>query len=108
MCALGLPRSTLYYRPIPVRESMLRIMARTDALYSEDPCSGSRRMVGYLSRQMGSSSAATGLETSCSAWVYGRLTRNPAPRFQGIHLRACPALWISLQARAQLEAFSQP
>jgi putative transposase len=47
---LGLPRSTLYYRPIPVRESTLRIMARIDVLYLEDPCSGSRRMVGYLAR----------------------------------------------------------
>ncbi len=51
-CALlGLPRSTLYYRPTPVRESTLRIMARIDALYLEDPCSGSRRMVDYLARE---------------------------------------------------------
>jgi putative transposase len=50
-CALlGLARSTLYYRPIPVRESTLRIMARIDVLYLEDPCSGSRRMVDYLAR----------------------------------------------------------
>jgi putative transposase len=50
-CALlGLPRSTLYYRPTPVRESTLRIMANIDAHYLEDPCSGSRRMVGYLAR----------------------------------------------------------
>ena len=47
---LGLPRSTLDYRPRPVRESMLRIMARIDALYLEDPCSGRRRMVAYLAR----------------------------------------------------------
>jgi putative transposase len=47
---LGLPRSTLYYRPTAVRESTLRIMARIDALYLEDPCSGSRRMVDYLAR----------------------------------------------------------
>jgi putative transposase len=32
---LGLPRSTLYYRSVPVRESTLRIMARIDALYLE-------------------------------------------------------------------------
>jgi hypothetical protein len=51
-CALlGLPRSTLYYRPIPLRESTLRIMASIDALYLEDPCSGSRRMVDYLARE---------------------------------------------------------
>ena len=51
-CALlGLPRSTHYYRLTPVRESTLRIMARIDALYLEDPCSGSRRMVEYLARE---------------------------------------------------------
>ncbi|WP_315856428.1 IS3 family transposase [Synechococcus sp. J7-Johnson] len=50
-CALlGLPRSTLYYQPTPVRASTLRIMARIDAHYLEDPCSGSRRMVDYLAR----------------------------------------------------------
>jgi putative transposase len=51
-CALlGLPRSTLYDRPTPVPASTLRIMARIDALYLEDPCSGSRRMVDYLARE---------------------------------------------------------
>jgi len=50
-CALlGLPRSTHYYRPTPVRASTLRIMARIDALYLEDPYSGIRRMVEYLAR----------------------------------------------------------
>jgi putative transposase len=48
---LGLPGSALYYRPMPVRESTLRIMARIDALYLEDPCSGSRRMVYYLAQE---------------------------------------------------------
>ncbi len=48
---LGLPRSTLYYRPPPVRQSTLQIMARIDASYLEDPCSGSRRMVDYLARE---------------------------------------------------------
>ena len=47
---LGLARSTLYYQPIPLRESTLRIMARIDSCYLEDPCSGSRRMVDYLAR----------------------------------------------------------
>ncbi|WP_231598251.1 IS3 family transposase [Synechococcus sp. CBW1002] len=40
----------MYYRPTPVRVSTLRIMARIDALYLEDPCSGSRRMVDYLAQ----------------------------------------------------------
>ena len=51
-CALlGLPRSTHDYRPTPVRESTLSIMARIDALYLDDPCSGSRLMVEYLARE---------------------------------------------------------
>jgi putative transposase len=50
MWLLGLPRSTLHYRSLPVRDSTLRIMARIDVLYLEAPCSGSRRMVGYLAR----------------------------------------------------------
>jgi putative transposase len=48
---LGQPTSTLYYRPTAVRESTLRIMTRIYALYLEDPCSGSRRMVDYLARE---------------------------------------------------------
>ncbi len=48
---LGLPRSTLYYRPVPVRQSTLQIMARIDALYLDVHCSGSRRMVAYLARE---------------------------------------------------------
>jgi putative transposase len=47
---LGLAQFTLYYRPIPEWESTLRIMAKVDVLYLEDPCSGSRRMVDYLAR----------------------------------------------------------
>jgi putative transposase len=47
---LGLPRSSLYYQPVPVRESTLRIMARIDAFYLEDLTAGSRRMVQYLAR----------------------------------------------------------
>ena len=51
-CALlGLPRSTLYDWPTPMRESTLKIMARIDVRYLEDPCSGSRRMVDDLARE---------------------------------------------------------
>ena len=39
---LGLHRSTHYYRPTPVRESTLGVMARIDVRYLEDPCSVSR------------------------------------------------------------------
>ncbi len=45
------PRSTLYYKPVRVRESTLRIMACINALYLDDPCSGSRRIVDYLARE---------------------------------------------------------
>jgi len=48
---LGPPRSTLHHRPIQVRESTLWIMARIDALYPEDSCSGSRRIVEFLARE---------------------------------------------------------
>jgi len=48
---LGLPRTTLYYRSVPVRESTMRIMARIDAHYLKDPCSSSRRIVAYLARE---------------------------------------------------------
>ena len=34
-----------------MRQSTLRIMARIDAFYLDDPCSGSRRMVEYLARE---------------------------------------------------------
>lgn len=34
-----------------MRDATLRIMARLDALYLEDPCSGSRRMVDYLANE---------------------------------------------------------
>ncbi len=48
-CALlGLPRSTLYYRPTPVPASTLRIMARIDALYLEDPLSGDSLWAGVM------------------------------------------------------------
>lgn len=47
---LGLPQSTCY-RPTPVRESTLRIIARIYALYLEEPYSGSRRMVDHLVRE---------------------------------------------------------
>ena len=48
-CALlGLARSTLYYQPTEVRKSTLRIMAKIEDLYLEDPCSGSQRMAEYL------------------------------------------------------------
>jgi hypothetical protein len=48
---LGLARSTLYYRLVPIRHSMLRIMARIDAFNLENPCSGTRLIIAYFARQ---------------------------------------------------------
>ena len=47
----GLPCSMLVYKPIPIRESTLRIMARIDALYFVDLACESRRMVDYLANE---------------------------------------------------------
>jgi putative transposase len=38
---LGLPRTSLNDQPVLVRESTLRIMARIDAVYLENPTAGS-------------------------------------------------------------------
>jgi putative transposase len=51
-CALlEMPLSVYCYCQMPFREPTLRIMARIDALFLEDPCSVSRRMVEYLARE---------------------------------------------------------
>jgi hypothetical protein len=50
-------------------------------------------------QQKGSRSAVTVSDSSCAAWVYGRSTGNPAPRFQAIHPRDSPAWWISGMSR---------
>ena len=49
--------------------------------------------------EMGSRSAVTEYETLCSAWVYGRSTRNRAPRSLVIHPCDSPAWWISAWSR---------
>lgn len=45
---LSLNRSTLYYQPVPVTEYDLRLMNRTDELFTRYPFFGSRRLVEYL------------------------------------------------------------
>lgn len=42
--ALGLPRSTLYYKPQPATQQDLRIMRLMEGLHLEDPTRGTRRM----------------------------------------------------------------
>ena len=44
---LGLPCSTFYFLPVPMRKLAIRIMPRIEALYLEDPCLGSRQMPAY-------------------------------------------------------------
>jgi putative transposase len=48
---LWLPWPNLNYKPIPVPEFTLRIMARIDALYLDDPAFGGRRMVDDLANE---------------------------------------------------------
>ena len=94
-CALlGLPRSTLYYQPIPESELTLRVIARIGALNLEDPCSGIRRIVDCLARE-GITISCDRVRTSCVAWAHGRSSRSGAPRFKGIHPNACRAWWMS-------------
>lgn len=45
---LSLNRSTLYYQSIPVSECDLRLMNRTDELFTKYPFFGSRRLMEYL------------------------------------------------------------
>jgi len=45
--------------------------------------------------ETGSRSAATGCETLCGAWVYGRSTRSHAPQSQASRRSAIPAWWTS-------------
>lgn len=46
--ALGMPRSTLYYKPKPAREEDLKLMRLIDELHLEDPTRGTRRLCGEL------------------------------------------------------------
>src|SRR5208282_3352816 len=48
-CALlKVPRSTLYYKPHPVRDEDLQLMRRIDEIYTKWPFYGSRRIVAEL------------------------------------------------------------
>ena len=49
--SLELARSTYYYKPVPGRDFIQAFMARIDVIYLEDPTSGSRRILHYLSRE---------------------------------------------------------
>jgi putative transposase len=48
---LKVPRSTLYYRPVPVSAGDLAVMRRMDELYLASPFYGSRRMAAVLRRE---------------------------------------------------------
>lgn len=45
---LGLNRSTVYYRPVPVSEADLRLMNRVDEMFTKRPFLGSRKLCEYL------------------------------------------------------------
>jgi len=100
-CALlGLPRSTLCYRPTPLRESTLQIMARIDSLYLEDPCSGSRRMVDYLAKE-GIPISRDRLRNLMRRTSLRGIFQKPRPQSGGDR-------GSILQKRSQLEALQQP
>ncbi|OQX17945.1 MAG: transposase, partial [Desulfobulbaceae bacterium A2] len=48
---VGISRSSLYYRPRPVRESELELMGRLDELHLEKPFMGSRMLRDQLNRR---------------------------------------------------------
>lgn len=50
---LGIPRSSLNYRPIPEKPEEVRVMRILDELYMKDPCVGSRRLPEVLARDYG-------------------------------------------------------
>lgn len=88
-CALlRLPRSTFYDHPVALRQSMVRIMARIEAFYLEDPCRGSRRVVVYLASVGFPQSAVNKCETSFPIGVYTRTTKNLVPLFQKLPLNS--------------------
>jgi len=88
-CAmLDIPRSALVCRTTPVRESGMQTMARIDALYLDDPCSGSRRIVNYLARE-GIPIRHDRVRTS-GVWDYKHVIRSHAPMFQEIRRSHSP------------------
>ena len=49
--ALGISRSSVYYRPRPVGDGDLRLMRRIDEIHLDHPFAGSRMMRDMLRRQ---------------------------------------------------------
>jgi putative transposase len=56
---LGLSRSSLYYRPTPPSEREVALRHRIDAIFTESPCYGSRRITEQLRREEWSISRKT-------------------------------------------------
>jgi len=50
---LGVSRSSLDYRPVPLSAEDLRLMRLMDEIYLVDPCVGTRRQVRLLGRDHG-------------------------------------------------------
>lgn len=50
---LGVPRSTLNYKPVPESAEDARLMRLLDEIYLRDPCLGTRRLVTLLERDYG-------------------------------------------------------
>jgi len=50
---LGLHRSGLYYRAVPESEENLKLMKFIDSFFLESPFTGTRKMIGYIKRELG-------------------------------------------------------
>jgi len=48
---LGINRSGLYYKPVPVDEATLALRRRIDEIYTQCPFYGSRRITAVLNRE---------------------------------------------------------
>ena len=63
---VGLPRSTLYYDPLPESEENLLYMRLIDKQYTKTPFYGSRRMSAWLESQGHSANRKTCSATDAS------------------------------------------
>lgn len=94
-CALlGLARFTLYCRPKPVGNRHCGSWPGSMLSTCKIPAAAA---AGWWAiwPEMESRSAETGSKAPCGAWVFGRSSKNRAPRTLVIHPSGSPAWWVS-------------
>jgi putative transposase len=82
---LSLNRSTLYYRLVPVSEDDLRLMNRTDELFTKYPFFGSRRLMEYLNLEgygVGRGKVRSVMQTLGLEAIYPKKKKNTSVRNQ--------------------------